>query len=205
VEEHVVAKPESHVPAAPAPGNADGQDDAELRAAIQFIDAGFFDFVQEASQGRIGMAEETTLVTGVPVSAAAIVLLARLSTKPMRLTELAAYIGIKPSSLTRQVQELEEKGLIERAADQTDGRAATVRLSERGHLVLAAAAETRHSHMYEILKSWGPEEVKRLVDVVPVLSHLSEGLSSWKATVKRSGRSAVREVRSGGQVRPPSG
>ena len=58
----------------------------------------------------------------------------------LRLSDLGKRLGIAPSTLTRNLGRLEERGLIEKAPDPVDGRAQQVVLTDAGH---AAAGEVR--------------------------------------------------------------
>src|SRR5205085_3015396 len=55
---------------------------------------------------------------------------------PMRLGDLAAAEGIAPSTLTRLVTALEERGYVRRDADPTDARASTLAITPRGNEML---------------------------------------------------------------------
>ena len=57
---------------------------------------------------------------------------------PMRLGDLGARLGIAPSTLTRNLVRLEERGLVKRAAERGDGRASRAALTPAGS---RAAAE----------------------------------------------------------------
>lgn len=63
-------------------------------------------------------------------------LLRRLREGPLTAGALAADLGIAAPSLTRQLQRLEEDGLISRAVDREDRRRVTVTLTAAGHAVL---------------------------------------------------------------------
>ena len=58
----------------------------------------------------------------------------------MRLSDLGKLLGIAPSTLTRNLSRLEERGLIRKEADPIDGRAQRVALTEAGE---GAAGEVR--------------------------------------------------------------
>ena len=58
----------------------------------------------------------------------------------LRMSDLGKRLGIAPSTLTRNLGRLEERGLIEKAPDPVDGRAQRVVLTDAG---LAAAGEVR--------------------------------------------------------------
>jgi DNA-binding MarR family transcriptional regulator len=55
---------------------------------------------------------------------------------PQRLGALAAAFGLDPSTVTRQVQDLERSGLALRRKDPTDGRAVILDLTVSGRDVL---------------------------------------------------------------------
>ena len=126
--------------------------------------------MQQAVQGRTQVAAATSQLIGLPLTAAALTLMDRLSTKPMRPTELAAFVGIKPSSLTKQIQELEAKGLVDRIADEQDGRAAIIRLTQSGQDSLAAAAEIRQSILRQVIAGWSAEQAQQVAELLDRLS-----------------------------------
>lgn len=51
---------------------------------------------------------------------------------PRRAVELAARTMVKKPSITPQIQQLEDRGLIRRDADPTDGRSSRLSLTEAG-------------------------------------------------------------------------
>ena len=55
---------------------------------------------------------------------------------PQRLGALAHAFGLDPSTITRQVQALEEIGLADRRTDPSDRRASILDLSDEGRDVL---------------------------------------------------------------------
>jgi DNA-binding MarR family transcriptional regulator len=56
-----------------------------------------------------------------------------VSSEGARLSDLAAMSGITPSAMTRVLEKLEARGLVERVRGaQTDGRAAMVRITDEG-------------------------------------------------------------------------
>src|ERR1700742_5181420 len=50
----------------------------------------------------------------------------------LRVTDLAARLGIAPPAVTRKAQRLERLGLVSRARDTTDARASLLRLTPEG-------------------------------------------------------------------------
>jgi len=148
------------------------------REIVSTLDAALGNFVQQAVQGRAQVAAATSLLIGLPLSAAALTLLDGLNTKPMRPTELAAFVGIKPSSLTKQIQELEAKGLVVRTADEEDGRAAIIGLTQFGQDALAAAAEIKQSILSQVIKGWSAEQA---LEAAKLMDQLAAGVTAgWK-------------------------
>ncbi|MBD3853868.1 MAG: MarR family transcriptional regulator, partial [Acidobacteria bacterium] len=76
---------------------------------------------------RFSLAERADMsCCGMTVAQAAT--LEALKDSSLRLTELGRLLGITPSTLTRNLARLEERGLVVREADPVDGRAQRVLL-----------------------------------------------------------------------------
>ena len=63
----------------------------------------------------------------------------------LRLEELAARRGVCQSVVSRQVGELEARGLVVRRRDPADRRAGLIQLTAAGRELLAEAADTRRT------------------------------------------------------------
>jgi DNA-binding MarR family transcriptional regulator len=68
--------------------------------------------------------------------------LARAPDGALRMTDLAERVLLSPSGLTRLVDRLAAKGLVERRSDPEDARAALASLTSKGRTVLRGAART---------------------------------------------------------------
>jgi len=68
--------------------------------------------------------------------------LARTSDGALRMTDLAERVLLSPSGLTRLVDRLAAKGLVERRSDPEDARAALAYLTSKGRTVVREAART---------------------------------------------------------------
>lgn len=68
--------------------------------------------------------------------------LVRAPGRALRMTDLAERVMLSPSGLTRLIDRLVAKGLVERRTDREDGRVALARLTETGRKELRAAART---------------------------------------------------------------
>ena len=73
---------------------------------------------------------------------------------PQRLGALATAFGLDPSTITRQVQALEEIGLADRTTDPSDRRASILDLTPTGREVLDSTRARRRSRLQEALSDW---------------------------------------------------
>ncbi|HSV41030.1 MAG TPA: MarR family transcriptional regulator [Nocardioidaceae bacterium] len=77
---------------------------------------------------------------------------------PQRLGSLAQAFGLDPSTITRQVQALEQAGLAQRATDSADRRASILDLSTEGREVLSRTREHRRGRFEAALSDWSAKE-----------------------------------------------
>jgi DNA-binding MarR family transcriptional regulator len=73
---------------------------------------------------------------------------------PQRLGALAVAFGLDPSTITRQVQALEEIDLAQRTTDPSDRRASILDLTENGREVLERTRAHRRGKLQEALSDW---------------------------------------------------
>jgi len=73
---------------------------------------------------------------------------------PQRLGALATSFGLDPSTITRQVQALEEIGLASRRTDPTDRRASILDLTDTGRGVLDRTRTHRRARLQDALHDW---------------------------------------------------
>jgi DNA-binding MarR family transcriptional regulator len=76
----------------------------------------------------------------------------------MRVSDLAAKVELDASTVSRQIKQLEDKGIVERAADPADGRASLVQLTESGRECLQAAFRRRFERIKASLEPWSEED-----------------------------------------------
>lgn len=114
---------------------------------------------------RLGRRMRTRL-PGEQLDFTAIVLLkALLHGGPVRLSTLAGMLDVDASTVSRQVRQLEDRGLIERMSDPDDGRACLIALSEEGRSRLEEGAQRRRRLVGELVRDWdaGDREQLRLL------------------------------------------
>ena len=91
---------------------------------------------------------------------------------PVPLRELAALERIGAPAATRIVACLEERGLVQRAADPTDGRVVLVGLSPRGRRLLQDARSRASGYLAERLAELPAADRRTLARALPVLERL---------------------------------
>ena len=95
---------------------------------------------------------------------------------PLRLGDLAAAEGIAPSTLTRLVTVLEERGYVERCPVPGDARASTLTIAPPGHEVLERIREQSTILLAGRLRTLTDEERVALVAALPALERLAEAV-----------------------------
>ncbi len=78
---------------------------------------------------------------------------------PQRLGALATAFGLDPSTITRQVQALEEIGLADRRTDPSDRRASILDLTPNGREVLDETRARRRNRFQEALSDWSESDL----------------------------------------------
>lgn len=85
---------------------------------------------------------------------------------PVRLSDLAASLELDLSTVSRQVRQLVEGGLVSRQSDPDDGRATRLTLSVRGRAVLEAVKAARRNVLAGTLAEWSAEDRATLAEAV---------------------------------------
>ncbi|MFB9929745.1 MarR family winged helix-turn-helix transcriptional regulator [Amycolatopsis halotolerans] len=102
-----------------------------------------------------------------PAEAMCLPLLAMLADDgPFRAGEIAAVLGVNPSTVSRQVAGLVRSGLIERRADPEDGRASPLVVTAAGRGILDAERQRRAAQFGDALAGWSPDERARFADLL---------------------------------------
>jgi DNA-binding MarR family transcriptional regulator len=104
---------------------------------------------------RVQKIHVSTQVGDVSLERSAYGIMCKLADEgPHRLGELATAFGLDPSTITRQVQALEEIGLAARKVDPKDRRASILDLTENGRQVLAQTRGHRRAVLQQVLSDW---------------------------------------------------
>jgi DNA-binding MarR family transcriptional regulator len=108
---------------------------------------------------------------------------------PVRLSELAAAMGIDNSTLTPQAQRLERDGYAVRQPDPHDRRAALLRITRSGRGLLTRLHTTRRAMLAELLGDWPPparaQAAEQLAHLAALLDAATEGADQTKAAAQQ--------------------
>lgn len=80
---------------------------------------------------------------------------------PMRASALAVSVQADLSTVSRQVTTLVARGLLERRADQRDGRACLLAVTEPGRAAIAGYEQGRQAFFDTVLAGWSAEEMRQ--------------------------------------------
>jgi DNA-binding MarR family transcriptional regulator len=92
------------------------------------------------------------------------------ATGPVRLSDLATSLELDLSTVSRQVRQLVDTGLVTRHADPDDGRATLLSLSRRGCQVLQAVRSARRDVLARTLSGWSAADCQQLAAAVTRLA-----------------------------------
>lgn len=95
---------------------------------------------------------------------------------PARVGEVAQRLGVDASTVSRRIRVLEERGLLARAGDPSDGRVARLALTGVGAEALGRLRAARHRLFAEVLADWPAAERDALA---PLLARLAKDFSVW--------------------------
>jgi len=80
---------------------------------------------------------------------------------PMRASALAASVQSDLSTVSRQVTTLVARGLLERRADQRDGRACLLAVTDAGRAAIAEYEQGRQAFFDTVLAGWSAGEMRQ--------------------------------------------
>jgi DNA-binding MarR family transcriptional regulator len=92
----------------------------------------------------------------------------------MRVTDVAARLGIDAPAVTRKAQYLERLGLVGRARDVADARSSRLRLTAEGCRVIRQLLLARHQWLAALLADWSAAE---RCEFARLLGRLSDGVN----------------------------
>jgi DNA-binding MarR family transcriptional regulator len=101
----------------------------------------------------------------------------------VRAGDLAEQFGLDKSTVSRQVAQLEQLGLIERVTDPADKRARLIRITETGREQVNRLRSARAQWIMAALQPWPASDVDRLGELLQQLNtSLGAELAKHRAT-----------------------
>ena len=99
----------------------------------------------------------------------------------LRLTALAAAVGVRQPSMTQLVQRLERDGLVTRMDDPVDGRATLVGITDAGQELLVEARQARRRRLAALLRTLSADDEAALTEAahvaLPILERLIDNVA----------------------------
>lgn len=89
---------------------------------------------------------------------------------PISITVLATRLGVTQQAASKQVADLEGRGLVVRRADPGDGRAKLVELSRRGWRAVETGRVARRELHDEIVEMLGPRRANAAITALRQIS-----------------------------------
>ena len=103
---------------------------------------------------------------GEPIDLPSMYLLYNVLQKPgIRVSELAGFVGLDASTMSRHVQNLTRAGYLERAAALDDKRAAAVHLTDQGLAVILEIVKSRSAMIIRAIEHWSVEDRHRFFEL----------------------------------------
>ncbi len=116
-------------------------------------------------------------VTGIPASRFVLMReLANAAPRDIGVMEIARRLEINAAAVTRQIQGLEEEGLVVRRPDKTDGRRINVRLSAKGQKLFDQVHRRSHEFERGLVSRVGQQQMSAAVEVLVSIRTLLEEL-----------------------------
>ena len=78
---------------------------------------------------------------------------------PSRLTTIAEHTGFDPSTVSRQVADLEKAGLLARDSDPDDRRAILLQATEEGQQLMRRLSSGRRKRIERMLTDWSHDDI----------------------------------------------
>jgi DNA-binding MarR family transcriptional regulator len=143
-------------------------DDPEVGALLHaYLDAVA---LVEPAQARLWQSARLTLVQ--------IRILRHLRETPRSAGQLGRAVGLSPTSITRVIDRLEERGLVTRRRDEQDRRRVEVRIAPEGLRVLGEVKVLKGTSLHRAMEAMPPDQRRRVTEA---LGELIEHARSYLA------------------------
>lgn len=136
--------------------------------------------LSEALQGRIWAASQLTLTQ--------VRALRRLANEPKSLGELGAELGLAPPSVTRVIDRLEERGLIERRRDGPDRRRVVAVILPAGQRLVTSVPLLDGTSIREAAERLPASERRRIAAAFRAFTAAVQAVEGGIVSTLRGGR-----------------
>lgn len=131
---------------------------------------------------RVAAAHKTHLAAEGRDRAALVLLFPIHRVGPVRQGALADLVHADPSTVSRHVASLVDQGLVRRVADESDGRASRLVITEAGNRALQDLCAERESRLEQMTASWDPADLATFTRLFGrLIDDLEAGLSESPA------------------------
>ncbi len=130
------------------------------------------DIAEELPQRATTLARLFLTRTSLGISRTEAGVLRAVSTKPQRITDLAAGEGVTQPAITLLVNRLQQRGWVARSADPADRRAVLVTLTPLGREVFDRMRAEYRALLHEEMATLRDEDVETLARAIDVLDAL---------------------------------
>lgn len=108
----------------------------------------------------------------------------------VRPSEIAEHLGVHPSLVTRQIQELERAGLVQVTENPADARSLLIALTRSGAAEQERLTQIGLERFALFVADWEPEEVRRLTQLLQKLERSkTEVTARERPAISRRARS----------------
>lgn len=111
---------------------------------------------------RLGHAVKSSMAAQGNERAALVLLFPLMRLGPLRQGALADLVHADPSTVSRHVAVLVERGLVARVADETDGRASRLIVTDAGRAAFDELRTERESQLERATAAWSDEDLAAL-------------------------------------------
>lgn len=120
----------------------------------------------------------------------------------VRPSEIAEQLGVHPSLVTRQVQQLEVAGFVNVVENPADARSLLVALTRSGLAEQERLTQIRLERFALFVADWEPDEVRRLTELVQKLERSKAAVAAREQSTKahRTRASRPRQSEPGGSA-----
>ncbi len=112
----------------------------------------------------------------------------------VRPSELAEYLDVNPSTITRHVRLLVAAGEVTLSSDATDGRASRVQITDRGRAHLRRVYDSGVESFVALVQGWTNEEVRTLTSLLGRLMAAVEAAQAAQSTAPAQEQTVARDA-----------